>query len=265
MFAGAEIQALLTGAQEALGQGQSAFSNRYFYDKHSSRSLEEKSGDDSDHLDLSGEAREILHREREKESFDALFKSGKNQRDINQDRIEEQLKQIKEQIDFLNDLLEEGTPKQTDHLIRRAEQTGKALQSLSRELGVDRSQNTLQISQQQLDVQAFSLTARFNSIATYETSDGRQITLEQNIDIQFDYVQIAYSEQSLSLASAPSAPEDLLNDFRSLTQGFNDFLSEMQSILSSEDRVPPSLSQIIRDLLSAALENNQEHYLDQTA
>ncbi|MCB9989102.1 MAG: hypothetical protein H6868_07195 [Rhodospirillales bacterium] len=263
MFAGVEIPSLFSqGPATSSDRASSASSYQNI------QGFSNKAGQANDHLsdqiDLSEEARNFLREGRQ--ALQELRKGPEKLRQQDEEFISKRLEQLQEQIGFLKSLLSQAQPEQANPLINGLKQVGTALHALGRQIGAITPQpQTLQIEQRQVEVTAISLSASFNSVATIQNEDGSVTQIEQSLEIQFDYLHVSVSEQSLTLQGAGALPENISDQFQQTVKGFNELASELQALFTDKERFPPGLYQVIRDILTAALEPGQEHVVNQAA
>ena len=263
MVAGVEIPALFSQSLNALAsQVRSASSYQNTEEYTVGTGTEQRTT--GDFVDLSEEARNFL--KEGQQALQELRKGPEKLRQLDEEFIAKRLEQLQEQISFLQGLLAEAGPDQATALINAVKQIGTALHALGRQTGAITPQaQTLQISQQSVEITAISLTASFNTVATIQNEDGSITQTEENINIELEYLNISASEQTLTLQSGNQLPESLQQQFRQTIKGFNELATELQEMFTDEERFPPGLYQVIRDILTAALEPTQEHLVDQAA
>lgn len=292
MFAGAGLEslAMLQGQSRASG-GASAASNAVTYQQYSNISVRttevsavsllQSTQEDSlstslvDQIVLSDAAQEQLA------DAKAALETLESAKDNFSEKIKARLEKLQDSISAITEALSGGETNDLRTLLKETEQIGKDLRYLGKKMGVigprghERAAEVASV--RSLEVRAVSLTASFNSIAQIENEDGSITQIEQSQDIELSYVQVAYSESRNSAVKDFEFPKDVRDDFLLTAKGFMDLISEFEEFFSSEDRFPPSLSQVIRDIIGSTLEvdnsdsdsgasaGDGEHLVDQAA
>lgn len=272
MFAGAGLEALalLQGQDKASGFSASSSSQTTLSATHItqtstySQSTEKRAQDATtslvDQISLSERAQEQLR------AGQKALRALESAKDILSGNIKGQLENLRKDIEAVQSALTDGSTSEIGELLRETGQIGQALQHIGKKLGlIGTGKGSAVTSAQSLSVTSVSLTASFNSVAQITNEDGSVTTIEQSQDVELSYVQVAYSETRNSAVRDFEFPKDVRDDFLLTAKGFMDLISEFEEFVSSEDRFPPSLSQVIRDILGSTLEKSAEHLVDQAA
>lgn len=267
-----------------------------------------------DLVDLSEEARAQLQNDRK--AIGTLIKGRGALEDQKIDQLREQLGQIREQIDFIGNLLPQAGGEQRQTLLRAAEEAGKGLEQIGRQLGfIDDSESSVEVNAGSTSITAVSLTASFNSVATIETAEGDVAQFRQSIDIELSFLSISTaqssinveanersaelartaqqfsliqaqasvnSEQSISIQSTeggsrfPAEPgstalrdasdpiSSLLREFVQTAKDFRSLVEEFQNNLSDENRIPPSIINVIKKLVGKVLSGEDGNLFKQS-
>lgn len=198
-----------------------------------------------DFLDISEEARAHLQND-----SDVLSQLDRGRGDIIRSEarfLNERLAQIKEQIGFLKNLASGANAAQQEILLKGIEQAGQQLGQIGRNLGLVSGDISSEYSQTQIVAGELSLS--FNQSVTIE-SGGRKIAIEQSQSFELKFLHI--SSVSVSTEAHDTFTE-ITGELRAVAEGFQEFIKQFEQRLSDDKRIPPSIMNMIKDIIERTL------------
>lgn len=152
-----------------------------------------------DRLDLSPEALRSLQANQ-----DALNTLSAGRGELEQqarDSLGAQLAQIQEALGVLENLLQAATGESRDTIIKGIGEQADSLEKVGRQLGLLGDSEGVSLEKSSASIEAFSLSASFNSVTQIQTSDGTKITIEESVTLNFDFLSGKVTTQSIEADS----------------------------------------------------------------
>lgn len=150
-----------------------------------------------DFVELSSEARERLQSDQ-----NALNTLQQGRGDLERQAeklLGDQLAQVREQIDFLRNLVSQASPEQREALQSSIEDVGNNLERIGRQLGLVAPDADIAISRSETSIESLTLSASFNQVAQIQQEDGTIVEVSQSLDVEFSFLKISSAEQALAI------------------------------------------------------------------
>ena len=222
----------------------------------------------ADLVQLSEEARNGLEK-----AYDSLKAAAET--DAGAKLLRERLAQVKEEIAFIEKLLQGGASgEQAEVLGKQINQLGGNLRQIGAQLGV--ADDALAVTNEtSVAVEAVSLSYTFNQVAQVEFKDGSKAEISQSYTLQLDYVRITAESTTTAVQAGPggqqagqeSSAAAIMSDYTVTKQSFKKLLAEFEKNFTDRDRLPLNLYNTIRNMIEKAVKSSDEKsgLLDKTA
>lgn len=308
---GTPLNILQAGAQSVRDLAQ----NASFVSRDNPSAQKKDTSGRSDVVELSREARNFLDNSRN--LLQDLEKGQKAAAQSDRDFIGQRLQQVREQIEFLQNMISAATPEQAGAIMKGLEDVAGTLEKIGRQLGLSGQEGAAQGVQKaegdSVEINALSLKASFNQTTVYETEDGERVEVSQSLDIELSFLEVkATGEQGeevkqdsaqqsfadlaennqgnplflaqlnnnqssgrvsgradtvtnnvgvfeaieeLSTVDSVVTGSDTVEKFSETVRGLTQTIKEFGEVFTDEERMPPSLYRIMKNLVSMTLEN----------
>jgi hypothetical protein len=294
--AGTPLADILSNAQAVLTDARSSILGAVAKSTQKSEKETSKAPDQvlSDLVDLSDEVQDRLSSEQE--ALSSLQQSlAEGDKEPATEILGQQIAEINKQISILRSFVQGASEQQLGPVLRGLEQTAGQLKYVARQLGLGNTTPAENLQGTQINIEAVSLSLSFNQVASITDEQGNQQSYAQSLDIELSFINIeissgepeeseltgpanvdaflfqqsgqSYSESvarnNISERSAlPDGNSELIQEFNKALQSFTQLIEEFTEKISDEDRIPPSIINLIKDLVSVGEPESSEQSFD---